>query len=58
MQTCRKACCSHILTRVWSNQVPAMRTVFGLFRLLFMMLILAHIQACVFFLMAKQNLGM
>ena len=35
-----------------------MRTVFGLFRLLFMMLILAHIQACVFFLMAKQNLGM
>lgn len=37
--------------------VPAMRTVFGLFRLLFMMLILAHIQACVFFLMAKQNLG-
>jgi hypothetical protein len=37
--------------------VPAMRTVFGLFRLLFMMAILAHIQACVFFLMAKLNVG-
>jgi hypothetical protein len=37
--------------------IPSMRTVFGLFRLLFMMMILAHIQACVFFLMAKQNIG-
>ena len=37
--------------------VPSMRTVFGLFRLLFMMMILAHMQACVFFLMAKQNIN-
>jgi len=38
-------------------KVPAMRTVFGLFRLLFMMLILAHVQACVFFAVAKENIG-
>ena len=38
-------------------KVPSMRTVFGLFRLLFMMMMLAHIQACVFFVVAKQNIG-
>lgn len=38
-------------------RVPSMRTVFGLFRLLFMMMILAHVQACVFFAVAKQNIG-
>jgi hypothetical protein len=37
--------------------VPSMRTVFGLFRLLFMMMILGHIQACIFYVMAKQNIG-
>lgn len=37
--------------------VPSMRTVFGLFRLLFMMMILGHFEACLFYVVAKQNIG-
>jgi len=38
-------------------QVPAMRTVFGLFRLFFITMIIAHVQACCFFAVAKENIG-